>query len=187
MLFSSHNILFIFFTFLLYISAHALPPAAPSPQIIAAPFNDVNTSNDEPFDGNCHSSLWCSLYGGHFIFTAYQLITKGLAPPGPGWNTGPMNDTAFYAEGAHAVCVPVASRFGQGGGFCVFTEDPIGRGDEQLGVTGKMIKLSLRRLLEMNCRMCGVVSSGDDWGWITADYVTGPVCMGVYPEVSFDF
>ncbi|KAI4272271.1 MAG: hypothetical protein LQ337_005406 [Flavoplaca oasis] len=190
MLFSSHNILFIVFTFQLYISAHALPPAAPpSPQIIAAPLNKVNTSNAEQFDGNCHGSLWCSLYGGHFIFTAYQLVTKGLAPgvtPGPGWNTGPMNDTAFYAEGAHAVCMPVPSRFSQGGGFCVFTEDPIGRGVEQPGVTGKMIKLSLRRLLEMNCRMCGIVSSGDDWGWVTADYVTGPVCGGVCPEAVYE-
>ncbi|KAL9629143.1 MAG: hypothetical protein Q9204_005443, partial [Flavoplaca sp. TL-2023a] len=168
---------------------HALPPAAPSPQTIAASLNNVNTSNDDPYDGNCHGSLWCSLYGGHFIFTAYQLATKGLAPrstPGPGWNTGPMNDTAFYAEGAHAVCVPVASRFSQGGGFCVFTEDPIGRGDEQPGVTGKMIKLSLWRLLEVICRMRGVVSSGDDWGWITADYVTGPVCEGVCPEAPYE-
>ncbi|KAL8981221.1 MAG: hypothetical protein Q9205_003925 [Flavoplaca limonia] len=147
----SHNILFIIFTS--HISAHALPPLPPSPQTIAAPLNNVNTSNDDPFDGNCHGSLWCSLYGGHFIFTAYQLATKGLAPgssPGPGWNTGPMNNTAFYAEGAHALCIPVASRFGQSGGFCVFAQDPIGRGDVQPGITGKMIKLSLRRLLEMD-------------------------------------
>ena len=150
----SHNILSVIFTSQLYISAHALPPAAPPRQTLAAPLNNVNTSNDDPFDGNCHGSLWCSFHGGHFISTAYQLATKGLAPgssPGPGWNTGPMNDTAFYAEGAHDVCIPVASRFGQSGGFCVFTEYPIGRGDEQLGVTGKMIKLSSSRLLEMNC------------------------------------
>lgn len=54
-----------------------------------------------------------------------------------------MNDTAFYAEGAHAVCIPVAGRFSQDGGFYVFAQDPIGRGDKQPGVTGKMIKLSL--------------------------------------------
>ncbi|KAL8853378.1 MAG: hypothetical protein Q9221_001855, partial [Calogaya cf. arnoldii] len=174
----------------LYICAHALPPAAlPPPQTIAAPRNDVNTSHDALVDGNCHGSLWCSLYSGRFIYAAYQIATNGLPPgstPCPGWNIGPMNDTAFYAEGAHAICIPVPSRYSQGGGFCVFAEDPIGRGDDQPGVTGKMIKLSLRRLLGMNCRMCGIVSSGEDWGWIAADYVTGPVCGGVCPEAAYE-
>ena len=95
-----------------------------------------------------------------------------------------MNDTAFYAEGAHAVCIPVVGGLSQGG-FCVFAQDPIGRGDDQPGVTGKMIKLSLRRLLEINCRMCGAVGSDDDWGWIMANYVSGPVCGGVCPVAAY--
>lgn len=43
----------------------------------------------------------------------------------------------------------------------------------------------MRRLLDMNCRMCGAVWSDDDWGWIAANYVTGPVCGGVCPEAAY--
>ena len=34
--------------------------------------------------------------------------------------------------------------------------------------------------------MCGIGSSGDDWGWVTADYVKGPVCEGVCPEAAYE-
>ncbi|KAL8901817.1 MAG: hypothetical protein Q9207_005009 [Kuettlingeria erythrocarpa] len=211
MLLSHPNILLlIILTFQLHTSAHALPPAAapPAREIATHPLNaSKRTKEAPPIVGNCHGSLWCSLYGGHFISTAYQLATNGYPPPGGttnnpgplgGWNTAPMNDTAFYAEGAHAICIPIPGTFSPGGGFCVFAEDPTprggrggggggGGGGDRPGVTGMMVKAALRELLEMGCRMCGAVGSGgQDWGWVAADYVSGPVCEGVCPEARYE-
>lgn len=93
-----------------------------------------------------------------------------------------MNDTAFYAEGAHAVCIPIDGSISQGG-FCVFAQGLKDQG-EQPGVSGKIIRSALSRLAEKECRMCGSLGN-DDWGWITANYVTGPVCGGVCPEAPY--
>ena len=164
-------------------SAHALPRATPPTQNIAIPLQ-INISANNPINSNCHGSLWCTLYSGQFVQTAYRIATKGFPdpPPSPFWNPGPMNDTAFYAENSHAICIPILGTISQGG-FCVFAQTPIKQG-EQPGVTGKMIKWSLRQLVESGCRMCGSVGN-DDWGWITANYVTGPVFGGVCPEATY--
>ncbi|KAL8922161.1 MAG: hypothetical protein Q9208_005356 [Pyrenodesmia sp. 3 TL-2023] len=187
MRFSRHDVLLIIYTSQHCLSAHALPPATPPPQTITAPLKNVNTSTDALIGGNCHGSLWCSLYDGEFIRTAYHLVTTGYPPPttpSPGWNAGPMNDTAFYAQGAHAVCLPITSSFSQAG-FCVFAQHLRGRGSDEPGVTGQMVKSALGRLVEMGCRMCGSVGNGEE-GWVTANYVRGPVCGGVCPEARYE-
>ena len=95
-----------------------------------------------------------------------------------------MNDTAFYAEGAHAVCIPLVGTILRGG-FCVFAKSPReGQGDRP-GVTGKMVKWALGRLVERECRMCGSVGDGEG-GLITVNYVAGEVCGGICPEVRYE-
>ncbi|KAL8876108.1 MAG: hypothetical protein Q9198_005635 [Flavoplaca austrocitrina] len=184
MQFSPPYILLVTLSTQLFTIAYALPPI-PTPQIPSIA-SHMNTSINNPTNTNCHGSLWCSLYGGHFIATAYHLATKGYpdSPETLDWNTGPMNDTAFYAEGAHAVCIPLVGTFVQGG-FCVFAKSPReGQGD-QPGVTGKMIKWALGRLVERECRMCGSVGDGEG-GLITVNYVAGMVCGGICPETRYD-
>lgn len=177
-----HNTLLVVSSCRFFTSAHALPPAAPA-QDLAAPLN-INTSIDPPIAVNCHGSFWCNVYAGDFIKKACRLATKGYpdTPLSPSWDLGPMNDTAFYAEGAHAVCIPIDGSINQGG-FCIFAQGLKDQG-EQPGVTGKIIRSALSRLAEKECRMCGSVGN-DGWGWITANYVAGPVCGGVCPEAPY--
>ncbi|KAI4170268.1 MAG: hypothetical protein LQ346_008881, partial [Caloplaca aetnensis] len=121
-------------------NVNAFPPLTTPPpllQSIPAPLPATKSIDDalKIRGGNCHGSLWCTLYDGRFIQTAYHLATTGYpgtTSPGPGWNTGPMNDTAFYAQGAHAVCVPTAASFSPAG-FCVFASSVGKRGRRRRG------------------------------------------------------
>ncbi|KAI4265599.1 MAG: hypothetical protein LQ337_008960, partial [Flavoplaca oasis] len=106
MQFSLSNILLDIFILFPTI-AYALPSIG-GPQIpsVASP---PNTSINDSNNVDCHGSLWCSLYGGHFITAAYHLATERYpnSPAAQGWTAGPINDTAFYATGTHAVCIPL--------------------------------------------------------------------------------
>ena len=93
-----------------------------------------------------------------------------------------MNDTAFYAQGAHVICFPILGSFTDGG-FCVFAQGLRGQGDRP-GVRGKMVKVALERLLRGDCRMCGSFGS-KEWGLVTVNYVSGSVCEGVCPEAAY--
>ncbi|KAI4226651.1 MAG: hypothetical protein L6R36_003017 [Xanthoria steineri] len=167
-------------------NAHALPPALLSPPPPPPPPNlvtPVNNSTDAPFSTNCHGSIWCTLYAGSFIKQAYRLATEGYPPStNPFLNPGPLNDTAFYAQGAHAICFPILGSFTDGG-FCVFAQGLRGQGDRP-GVRGKMVKVALARLVQRGCRMCGSFGS-EEWGLVTVNYVAGSVCEGVCPEAAY--
>ena len=164
-------------------TAYALPPALlPPPKNLVAPL-DNTTITDAPFSTNCHGSIWCTLYAGSFIKQAYRLATEGFPPSvNPFWNPGPLNDTAFYAQGAHAICFPIIGSFTEGG-FCVFAQGLRGQGDRP-GVRGKMVKIALARLVQRGCRMCGSFGS-EEWGLVTVNYVAGSVCGGVCPEAAY--
>ncbi|KAL8732999.1 MAG: hypothetical protein Q9166_002397 [cf. Caloplaca sp. 2 TL-2023] len=167
--------------------AFALPPpntpSAPQENNTTTPLTTSNPLKSPRL--NCSGSLYCSLYAGNFIFRAYKIATLGhpkhdetLDPTI--WNLGPMNDTAFYATGHHALCLPINMTLK--GGFCVFAQ---GVGGEEGGVSGKVVKGVLRGLIERGCRMCGSVGLEEGGGWITANYVNGDVCGGVCPDARY--
>ncbi|KAL8869001.1 MAG: hypothetical protein Q9174_004601, partial [Haloplaca sp. 1 TL-2023] len=148
------------------------PPISPS----------INLSIKEPTSANCHGSFWCTVYDGEFLRVAYHLVTHGYDPTPytENWNNGPMNDTAFYANGAPAVCVPVEDNF-TNGGFCMFMQG--GKG-ERPGVSGQMVKGALKNLVERGCRMCGSVGLVEG-GLLTANYVKREECGGVCVEARY--
>ncbi|KAI4270657.1 MAG: hypothetical protein L6R38_007059, partial [Xanthoria sp. 2 TBL-2021] len=104
------SFLFTVLSLVTFALALALPPpntpANPSDLSISPP-SALNTINTRTPDLNCDGSFYCTIYAGNFIQRAYRLATIGV-PDHPNldptiWNLGPMNDTAFYATGHHAL------------------------------------------------------------------------------------
>ncbi|KAL8648515.1 MAG: hypothetical protein Q9226_005958 [Calogaya cf. arnoldii] len=103
MLLTPRNILLFAFAIWspqLYTNAHALPRQYHL-HSKTSPLRPLNTSIQALTGANCNGSFRCFI-SGHFIQNASHLGTKSYPPDLlPDWtNTGPMNDTAFYAEGS---------------------------------------------------------------------------------------
>ena len=157
------------------------PPITPDSSL--EPVSQLNALNKRDPMLNCDGSFYCTIYTGSFISHAYRLATIGL-PHRPSlsptlWNLGPMNDTAFYATGHHALCLPNNDMMRTG--FCVFAQ----YGDEvRRGVTGREVKESLKRLVEGGCEMCGSVRRREG-GLVTVNYVDMGACGGICAEARF--
>ncbi|KAL8703994.1 MAG: hypothetical protein Q9201_002826 [Fulgogasparrea decipioides] len=151
-----------------------------------APFdpNLLTSSSAENTSGvNCRGSLYCLLYAGHFVNTAYHISITGLSHPLPDWDPGPLNSSALYAATHHILCLPFDESLYKG--FCVFAQSMKG---EEPYVNGAEVKRGLGMLVEYGCRMCGSVPLevlGMGEGWLTVNYVSERVCGGVCPEARY--
>ncbi|KAI4227725.1 MAG: hypothetical protein LQ349_006668 [Xanthoria aureola] len=164
------------------------PPTVPvNPlDISVAPPSAINTLSTRAPHPNCDGSFYCTIYTGNFIQRAYRLATTGLQThrnlDPTIWNLGPMNDTAFYATGHHALCLPNNPMMRTG--FCVFAQYS---GSERGGMTGREVKAMLKVLSERECNMCGSVPDlKEGGGWLTANYVDMGACGGICKEVRFN-
>ncbi|KAL8645527.1 MAG: hypothetical protein Q9226_007260, partial [Calogaya cf. arnoldii] len=108
-LFSSLSIVPSLIAFTLALALPAQNTPAKTPDISIAPRSALPDTNTKTPGLNCNGSFYCTIYTGNFIQHAYRLATVGLPPKiHPSldpkiWNLGPMNDTAFYATGHHAL------------------------------------------------------------------------------------
>ncbi|KAL8785014.1 MAG: hypothetical protein Q9213_003607 [Squamulea squamosa] len=163
----------------------ALPSPSTPAELPAVPITPLSTRSVVDTRSprlNCDGSLWCSIYGLNFTHRAYEIATTGMEQSkylDSFWNLGPMNDTAFYATGHHALCMPDSLL--RRTGYCVFAQySPA----ENAGVTGREVKAALKALVEAGCKMCGSVPMAGG-GWITANYVNKGVCGGVCRETRY--
>ena len=158
--------------------------------------NSTNSTLSDSLGINCRGSYLCpsDRLAGDYIGLMLN-IASGTARcnPGSSFNCGPLNDTDYYAAGAHIVCLPTGQSFL--GGICAFAQGNVGapeHGAGAAGVLGNLVKAKLLELTLHGCRICGSVPLGDnndpnEAGILTVNYIKGPACPGLCPPTHYYF